>query len=285
MSEPAAYSTRPSFYLRQHARSLLTSRRHRAQAAAWLNTLGLADADELLDDIANRSAPDGSRRNRSESTALLLGAHQGGDQLATAVLLGAKANMLCAIARFAHAASFEEKLHLVIETFLERVLDKVRVDHDYLDGQLYFVTLRTVTATSRRMGAITHAEVPSGAGPNHTLEGKAGLIAGDAGDVDPDMDSYMSASALLDWALQRGVINDFDHRALQLRHTGSTTVSVREAAARLGVSEDGLESRLRRARTRLQAAACAHRDEIERACVAARWARPSPAAAQSKVAA
>jgi hypothetical protein len=221
-------------------------RSHRAQIATWLRALDVTSVEQLFDALGGRDAT---------STALLLGEHRRGVGLATTVLLGAKAVMLSSVARHAPGDSSEERFQVTVDAFLSRALPVVKPTHKHADAQLYWITLRTVTKM--------HEPPVCAAEPSFED------VAGD--DVHAEADTYLTADVLLDWALSRGVLAEEDHRALRIRFGGDTALPVRKVAALMGVTEDKLESRLRRALNRLREAVAADRDDLDCACIEARW--------------
>lgn len=238
---------RPAAALRDHALRCAGMRSHRAQASAWLCATDTSTVEQLFDALAGKDA---------QSTSLLLTDYRRGVALASMVLLGAKTVMLASVARHAPGDTPEERFQVAVDAFLSRALPSVKPTHKYADAQLYWVTLRTVTKL--------HEAPLCSAEPS--FEDVAGA------DVRADVDCYMTGEAVLNWALQRGVIVAEDHRALVLRFGGDKTRPVREVAAVMGVPENKLESRLRRAMARLRDAVADHAEDLYRACVNARWA-------------
>jgi hypothetical protein len=237
---------RPAAALQAHALRCAGLRSHRAQVSAWLRAAKVSTVEQLFDALGGRN---------TDSTAALLADHRRGVALASTVLLGAKAVMLSSVARHAPGDSADERFQATVDAFLSHALPAVNPTHEYADAQLYWVTLRTVT---KRHAAPLCAAEPS-------FEDVAGE------DASVEVDSYLTADALLDWALVRGVIVEADHQALMLRFGGERTLPVREVAAIVGVAENKLESRLRRAMNRLRDAVAADRDGLDRACIEARW--------------
>lgn len=242
------------YAIRSHALSTARLRSNRARITQWLTELELPDVEALFDSI------DGIRADNTGATARLVADHQNGCALATTILLGAKARMLAAVARSAPGDP-KERTQVVLEAFLSRALVRVNPAHPYINQQLYWITLRSVTKT-QAMRPLDQSGWEKGFDPN--------AIAGDDVAVDPD--SYITAHVLLAWATERGVITDMDRTALELRFTGATTMRVHEVARRLGMPEDRLETRLRRAIRRLRDAAAEDSEDLYRAAVAARWA-------------
>jgi hypothetical protein len=256
-SSVALSHSRPTdrFYaMRRHALNTARLRSNRARIVEWLTALELPDVDALLDSI------DGIRHDTTGATARLVADHQGGCTLATTILLGAKARMLAAVARSAPGDP-DERAQVVLEAFLSRALVRVDPAHPYIGQQLYWITLRAVTKTQPAR-PLDQSGWEEGFDPN--------AVAG--ADVAADTDSYVTARVLLDWAAERGVLTEMDRTALELRFTGTTTMRVREVARRLGMPEDRLETRLRRAIRRLRDAAAEDGEDLFRAAVAARWA-------------
>lgn len=223
------------------AHGIARLRSNRAQIARWLDDLGLSEVDELLDSIAG---PD------SRATSRLLSDYQSGNSLAGHLLLGGKAQVLSAIARHAVADTSEAQFQLTMAAFFERALARVQPHHEFVDQQLYFVTLRTVSQRS------AHSEVPIG------VEFPPALTVAVTDDDHWDHD-HVTASVVLAWASDRGILTDSDRQALALRFGGSKVLAVRVVAESLGVEEDMLESRLRRMTKRLRVAASAHRGDVE----------------------
>jgi len=246
MTTPPLSLPRPAAALREHALLCAGLRSHRAQVSAWLRALDITSVEQLFDAIGGRD---------SDSTAVLLADYRRGVALASTVLLGAKAVMLSSVARHVPLPSSGERFQVTVDAFLSRALPAVVPSHKYADAQLYWITLRTVTKLHEA--------------PASDLEPAFDDMAGD--DVCAEVDGYLTATVLLDWALARGVIAEHDHRALKIRFSGDAALPVREVAAVLGVSEDKLESRLRRAMTRLREAVKADRADLDRACIEARW--------------
>lgn len=238
---------RPAAALREYALRCAGLPTNRAEVSAWLRGAGVATVGQLFDALGGRDAA---------STAVLLADHRRGVALASTVLLGAKAVMLSSVARHAPGDCADERFQVTVDAFLSRALPAVKPTHTHADAQLYWITLRSVTKL--------HEE------PLCSAEPSFDDVAGD--DVRAEADSYLTAQVLLDWALDRGVIVEQDHKALQIRFGGEAALPVREVAALLGVTENKLESRLRRAVTRLRDAVAVDRDDLDRACVAARWA-------------
>lgn len=248
---------RPAAALREHALRTAALPSHRAQVSAWMRAANVSSVEQLFDSIGGSDA---------DATATLLADHRRGVALASTVLLGAKAVMLSSVARHAPGESrdaqyvvTDERFQATVDAFLTRALPGVKPNHKHADAQLYWVTLRTVTKLH---------EAPASGGAEVSFD-DVDDVAGE--DVRGETDEYLTASVLLDWALGRGVIAEQDHRALKIRFGGETAVPVREVAAILGVTENKLESRLRRAMTRLRDAATADRASLERACIDARW--------------
>ncbi|WP_277243994.1 hypothetical protein [Mycolicibacterium obuense] len=245
---------RPAAALREHALRTAALPSHRAQVSAWMRAANATSVEQLFDAIGGRDAI---------STSVLLADHRRGVALASTVLLGAKAVMLSSVARHAPGDSrdaqyvvTDERFQATVDAFLSRALPAVKPNHKHADAQLYWITLRTVTKLHEA--------------PLCAAEPSFDDVAGE--DVRAESDDYLTGAVLLDWALSRGVIAEQDHRALKIRFGGDTAVPVREVAAILGVSEDKVESRLRRAVRRIRDAATADREDLERACIDARWA-------------
>lgn len=249
---------RPAAALRDHARRCADMRLHRTQISAWLRATHVSTVEQLFDALAGRDG---------ESTALLLADYRRGVPLASTVLLGAKAVMLASVARHAPGDTAEERFQVTVDAFLAHALPTVKPTHKYVDAQLYWVTLRTVTKLHQP--------------PLCDAEASFDDVA--SADVHADPDSYLTADAVLNWALKRGFIVEADHRALVLRYGGEKARPVREVAAIVGVSENMLESRLRRAMVRLRDAVVTDRDDLDRACIQARWGRHNAAAPSAAV--
>ncbi len=81
---------------------------------------------------------------------------------------------------------------------------------------------------------------------------------------------------MLDWSHRKGLITDDERAALDLRFGGERALPVRAVAAQLGLTENALESRLRRATARISSAVRVDRDELERACAQALWPTTPP---------
>ena len=226
-------------------------RSNRPRVQNWLTQLALPDAAALLEAING---------DNTAATALLVTEHQHGCSLATAILVGAKARMLAAVERCAPGDP-DERTQIVLEAFLSHALPRVNPTHPYIDQQLYWITLRTVSNT-KAQHPLDESHWAAGFDPT--------VVAGD--DVAADVDSYVTARVLLDWAAERGLLSERDRTALDLRFTGATAMPVREVARRLGMTEDSLETRLRRAIKRLRTAVAEHGDDLYHAAVTARWA-------------
>ncbi|KAA1250690.1 hypothetical protein F0Q45_08325 [Mycobacterium simiae] len=239
---------RPAAAIREHALRCAEMRSHRAQVSAWLRATDVTTVEQLFDALGGRD---------TASTAVLLADHRRGVALASTVLLGAKAVMLSSVARHAPGDSVDERFQATVDAFLSRALPAVKPTHKFADAQLYWITLRTVTKQHEA--------------PVCVAEPSFDDVVGD--DVCAEVDGYLTADVLLDWALRRGVLAEQDHRALKIRFGGDSALSVREVAAVLGVTENKLESRLRRAMGRLRDAVIAARDDLDRACIEARWSR------------
>lgn len=141
-----------------------------------------------------------------------------------------------------------------VDAFLSRALTRAKLGHKYLDAQLYWVTLRTVC--NQDEAPVESYELRDDtAGP----------------DVYVDVDEALTAAIVLDWAQTKGLLNDDDRRALDVRFGGKTVLPVREVAARLEVSENGLKSRLRRAMGRIRGGVAEDAEELTQVCVAALW--------------
>lgn len=244
---------RPAAALREHALRTAALPSHRAQVSAWMRAANVTSVEQLFEAIGGRDA---------DSTVVLLADHRRGVALAATVLLGAKAVMLSSVARHAPGDSTDlqyavtdERFQATVDAFLSHALPAVNPNHKHADAQLYWITLRTVTKLHE--APVCDAE-PS-------FDDVAGA------DVHAEADGFLTAPLLLDWALSRGVLSEQDHRALKIRFGGETSVPVREVAALLGVPENNMESRLRRATKRLRDAAIADREDLNRACVEARW--------------
>lgn len=246
MTTTPASLSRPAAAMAAHARQTACLRSNRAQIDEWLRELRLTSVEQLFDAIGGPDA---------NATATLLAAHQRGVPLATTVLAGAKARILSAIARHAPGDTVEERLQVTIEAFLTRALPRVRPGHAYVDQQLYFITLRTVTKQHDRRPAEVDLSFD---------------VAG--ADVSADIDGYLTGGVLLEWGVAKGYLSESDRQALAVRYGGPKALPVREVAAQLGVRENKLESQLRRAVARLREGVAARRDDLDRACVAARWA-------------
>lgn len=240
---------RPAAALRDYALRCAGMRSHRAQVSAWLCATNSSTVEQLFEALAGRHA---------ESTALLLNEYRRGVALASTLLLGAKTVMLASVARHAPGDTAEEKFQITVDAFLAHALPAVKPSHEFADAQLYWVTLRTVTKLH---------EAPLCDIEEASFDDVAGA------DVHADADSYVTAEAVMNWALERGVIVEQDHRALVLRYGGSSARPVREVAAIMGVTENKLESRLRRAMARLRDAVASDSEDLYRACIDARWAQ------------
>ncbi|MHC9295418.1 sigma factor-like helix-turn-helix DNA-binding protein [Mycobacterium sp. LTG2003] len=237
----------PAARLAHHVNVLIASRAHSGTVSRWLTRLRIADRDQLLSELAG---------SNPASTSLLITEHRRGCQLAGKVLLGAKCRMLAAVSRHAPGENAQDRFHTTVAAFMDHALVRADVTSEHLDAQLYWITLRTVSRQRTPVGDIE-------------MELHAGLAGPD---VVADADTYITVYSLLEWAHGTGVINDVDRRAFMLRFCGERPMPVRQVAAMLGVSEDSLESRLRRALDRLRKAVVERRDDMESACMAHYWA-------------
>lgn len=240
-----AISHKNSHPLFHHALTTANLPSNRALVQRWLGTLGHLSVSELLAAVAAQD---------SAATAFLLTEHHRGAQLATTLLLGAKVSMLLSVASHAPGDTRDERFQTTLEAFLGHALVRVDVTHTYVDQQLYWITLRTVTNAKR-----THRD-------DLTLTREEA-----AEDVAVNIESYLSRDAILQWAHSRGILNEADVETLMLRYGGEDSRPVRDLAAQLGITEDALESRLRRVKARLRRAVHAHRDDLNRACVEYGW--------------
>lgn len=244
---------RPAAALREHALRTAGLPSHRAQVSAWMRAANVTTVEQLFEAIGGRDA---------NSTAVLLADHRRGVALAATVLLGAKAVMLSSVARHAPGDSTDlqyavtdERFQATVDAFLSHAMPAVNPSHKHADSQLYWITLRTVTKLHEA--------------PVCDAEPSFDDVAGE--DVHAEAADFLTVPVLLDWALTRGVLFEQDHRVLTLRFGGETAVPVREVAAQLGVTENNVESRLRRAMKRLKDAAIADRADLNRACIESRW--------------
>lgn len=262
MTSTTATLAVPARLMAENARQTAHLRSNRATVQSWLTQLNLDTIEELFDAVSF---------DNTAATALLVTDHQRGTTLATTVLLGAKAFMLSRVSYHAPGETLEERFQVTVDAFLDRGLARVNADHRYLDQQLYWRTLRTVTK------APSHTQISSVEVELFSVD-----IAGP--DVYVDVESHLTVGIVLDWAQDKGLLNDVDRRALELRYTGQSVLAVREVAARIGVGENGLETRLRRAMKRMQAGIDEHGDELRQACVAALWSGSRDAVAAAAVA-
>jgi DNA-directed RNA polymerase specialized sigma24 family protein len=240
----------PARQMAEHARQTARLRSHQPTLTEWLSALQLDTIDALFDAVCG---------DNMAATSLLVSEHQDGNKLATAVLMGAKAPMLAAVSRHAPGDTYDERFQVTVDAFLSRALTRAKLGHKYLDAQLYWVTLRTVC--NQHEAPVESYELRDDtAGP----------------DVYVDVDEALTAAIVLDWAQNKGLLNDDDRRALDVRFGGKTVLPVREVAARLDVSENGLESRLRRAMGRIRGGVADDAEELTQVCVAALWPAESP---------
>ena len=246
----------PARLLEAHARQTAALKSHRGTIAAWLLTLQLDSIDELFDAVGS---------DNTDATSLLVTEHRRGTSLATAVLLGAKARMLAAVCRHAPGEVYEERFQVTVDAFLSRAVARAKVNHPHLNAQLYWVTLRTV---HNQHQAPTEIAVE----PEEMRD-----VAG--ADVVLDLDEFLTASIVLDWAQSKGMLSAQDRQALDVRFGGTAVLPVREVAHRLEVSEDGLETRLRRAMRRIRDGVAADDGQLSQACLEALWPAESPAEA------
>ena len=248
----------PARLLQEHARHTAALRSHRDTTAAWLTALQLGSLDELFDAVGS---------DNTDATSLLISEHRKGTSLATTVLLGAKARMLAAVCRHAPGDAYEERFQATVDAFLVRALVRAKVNHPHLNAQLYWVTLRTVYNQ--------HQQPTEFAVEPEEMRDVAGA------DVVLDLDECLTASIVLDWAQSKGMLSDQDRQALDVRFGGSAVLPVREVAHRLEVSEDGLETRLRRAMRRIRDGVAGDDGQLSQACLDALWPTGSPVPAAS----
>lgn len=249
----------PARLLVTHARHTAALKTHRDTLSGWLLTLNLDTVDELLDAAGS---------DNTAATSLLVTEHQQGTSLATVMLLGAKARMLAAVSRHAPGEDYSERFQITVDAFLSRAVARAKVNHPHLNAQLYWVTLRTVHSLHQQPKEVA-------------VEPEALLSMAPGVDVALDLDEYLTASIVLDWAQSKGLLNAQDRQALDVRFGGPAVLPVREVAQRLEVSEDGLETRLRRAIRRIRDGVSADDGHLSRVCVDALWpedpSMPAPA--------
>lgn len=248
----------PARLLESHARQTAVLKSNTGTIQEWLAQLQLDSVDRLFDAVGS---------DNTEATSLLVTAHAKGTQLATTVLLGAKARMLAAVCRHAPGESYDERFQVTVDAFLTRAVARAKVNHPHLNAQLYWVTLRTV---HNQHQAPTEIAVE----PEEMRE-----VAG--ADVVVDLDECLTASIVLDWAQSTGMLNAQDRQALDVRFGGSAVLPVREVAHRLEVSEDSLETRLRRALRRIRDGVAADSGQLSQACLEALWPADAPAATEA----
>jgi hypothetical protein len=247
----------PARVLDQHARHTAHLNSHRATITTWLQTLQLGSIEEMFDAVGG---------GNTAATSLLLTEHRKGNQLATTVLLGGKAKMLAAVCRHSPGEDYDERFQATAAAFLSHAVPRAKTHHPHLNAQLYWVTLRTVH--NEHQAPTEVCDLPD-------------EVAGE--DVVVNIDECLTASIVLDWAQSKGLLNTQDRRALDVRFGGSSVLPVREVAHRLEVSEDGLETRLRRAMRRIRDGVAHDDGQLSQACLDALW--PSPAAVGASVAA
>lgn len=248
----------PARQMAEHAHHTARLRSNRATINAWLEALGLDTIDSLFGAVCG---------DNIDATTLLIGAHRGGTKLATTVLIGAKAPMLAAVSRHAHGDTYDERFQATVDAFLSRALVRAKLGHKYLDAQLYWITLRTVCNQNTSHGDFYATQITGWASMEHAA----------GPDVYVNVDDALTAAIVLDWAQNKGLLNADDRRALDVRFGGAAVLPVREVAARLNVSEDGLESRLRRAMNRIRGGVADNSEDLNRVCVAALWPAEGPA--------
>lgn len=246
MTHSAPSLPRPAAAMREYAQAQSQLRSHRKCVDSWLQALSFDSVEELFSAVGGK---------HPQSTAVLLAAYQGGESLAATILIGAKAVMLSAVTRHAPGESLDERFQTTVAAFLAEGLARVRPNHPFVDAQLYWTTLRAVTRQHQT--------------PAMTIQVAIDDIAG--ADIAVTLHSYLQVEVLLEWAITRGVLTEMDHRALLLRFTGDSVLPVREVAASLGVSENALESRLRRALPRLREAMIVDHVSLQQTCVDAHW--------------
>jgi DNA-directed RNA polymerase specialized sigma24 family protein len=238
----------PARLLVAHARQTMALKSHRETIAAWLTKLNLGAVEELF-------AAAGS--DGTAATSLLITEHRNGSSVATTILLAAKARMLAAVCRHAPGDDYSERFQITVDAFLSVAVARAKINHPHLNAQLYWVTLRSVHNQHQAPAevAVEPEEMRDVAGP----------------DVVVDLDEHLTASIVLDWAQSKGLLNDQDRQALDVRFGGSTVLPVREVAHRLDLSEDGLETRLRRAIRRIRDGVSTDEGHLSQACLESLW--------------
>lgn len=238
----------PARLLVTHARQTAALKSHRDTLSGWLRILNLDSVDELFQAAGS---------DNTAATSLLVTEHQRGASLATAVLLGAKARMLAAVCRHAPGEDYTERFQVTVDAFLSHAVARAKINHPHLNAQLYWVTLRTVHNQHQAPKEVAVE-------PEQMRE-----VAG--ADVALDLDEYLTASIVLDWAQSKGLLNAQDRQALDVRFGGPAVLPVREVALRMQVSEDGLETRLRRAIRRIRDGVSADNGHLSQVCVETLW--------------
>lgn len=265
MTTHTSAASQPATELINSTHRLLAARRNRASVQNWLTDLGLSSAEELL---SPSPAADWNA-----VLGLLLSEHRANNTLATAALLAGQARTIANVSRWAAGDSVQERFNTTVEAFLSHALTRAPLSHPYLGEQLYWITLRAVSLNlhAREVDA---APLPVVLENTHELdlEDKHELVC---------LDDYLTVDSILGWAHSQRVLTDDDARVLMLRFGRERCAPVREIAADLGVSENALESRLRRILGRLRNHVLSNMSAFEHACLSNSHQMPVSVAAAS----
>ncbi|WP_457181348.1 sigma factor-like helix-turn-helix DNA-binding protein [Mycobacteroides abscessus] len=265
MTTYTSAASQPATELINSARQLLATRRNNPSVQNWLTHLGLSSPEELLS--PSRAA------DWNAVLSLLLAEHRAKNSLATATLLAGQARTIANISRWADGSSVQERFNTTVEAFLSHALTRAPLSHPYLGEQLYWITLRAV---SRNLYAreVDAAPLPM------VLEDRRELDLEDKHEL-VCLDDYLTVDSILGWAQSQKVLTDADAQVLKLRFGHEKCVPVRQIAADLGVSENALESRLRRILGRLRNHVLSNMSAFEHACLSRSHQMPVSAAAAS----
>lgn len=257
MTTYTSAASQPATELINSAHRLLAARRNKASLQNWLADLGLSSAEELL---SPSPAADWNA-----VLGFLLTEHRANNTLATAALLAGQARTIANVSRWAHGDNVQERFNTTVEAFLSHALTRVPLTHPYLGEQLYWITLRAVS-TSLKAREVDTAPLTIDLEDSHDLF---------------SLDNYLTVDSILGWAHSQEVLTDDDARVLMLRFGRERCAPVREIAADLGVSENALESRLRRILGRLRNHVLSNMSAFEHACLSNSHRAPISVAAAS----
>ena len=234
MTENLTAHAQPAEHLISHARQLLNGPTHRATLQRWIHTLKIDTTEALIDTHA-------AQHDSGDITRLLITHHRNGNHLATTLLLARCARWMAKVSRYADGDSIGERFNTSIDAFLTTAAFKAPLSHQYLNQQLYWITLRTVTNAKR----------------SHTNTGSALPLTMDIPEKSTneyDIEHYLTAESLLAWADTRNIITATERDILALRYTGSETRTVRDIASALNATEHAVESKIRRTLSRIRKA-------------------------------